>query len=249
MGKSRVVFRTELAPDIYKMTFDTKECGFTGPGQYALIKVGDQSRPYQVCDYDSNRYTIVFRADGRGGGKLMELEYGDEVESITGLGRGFDVDSIPDGAVLVADSMGITEMLELARVLLTRGRSFRAVLGYADKDSIYMVDSFKNICNELEVLTLDGSNGRRGMASDGVRNVAYVCASGSPAMLKALSEKAQAGQFSLSEMMLLSDQREGDFTVEMMDGDVKFSSFGPVFDKNQVRWDTLSVDKWSKSTF
>ena len=241
--------RVQLAPDIYKMTFETDSCRFSRPGQYVLIKTGGECRPYQVCDYDSERYTVVFKATDKYGQELAGIGFGGEVESETGLGNGFDVDAVPDNSVLVADSMGVIEMLELARALLIRGKKFKMVLGFNNKDSIVMMDSFRNICNELEVLTLDGSNGREGMASDAVRNADYVCASGTPAMLKALSGRAKEGQFSLSMMMHVSHAEKGDFDVGTKSGMVKCSKAGPVFDKNIVDWNSLSLEHWNRSTY
>ncbi len=249
MSKSKVSHRVQLAPDIYKMTFETDSCRFSRPGQYVLIKTGGECRPYQVCDYDSDRYTIVFRASDKYSRELSEVEFGGEVDSITGLGNGFDVDSIPDDTVLVADSMGVIEMLELARSLLIRGKKYKMVLGFKTRDNIFMMDSFRNICNELEVLTLDGSNGREGMASDAVRKAKYVCASGTPAMLKALADRADEGQFSLSTMMHVSPNENGDFEVGTHDGLVSCRENGPVFDKNRIEWDTLSLDRWNRSTY
>lgn len=249
MSKSKMAHRVQLAPGIYKMTFETDSCRFSRPGQYALIKTGGECRPYQVCDYDSDRYTVVFKATDKFGQELAAIEFGQEVESVTGLGNGFDVDVVPDESILVADSMGIIEMLELARALLIRGKKYKMVLGFNTKDTMVMMDSFRNICNELEVLTLDGSNGREGMASDAVRNAEYVCASGTPAMLKSLSGKTKDGQFSLSSMMHVSAEENGDFDVGTNDGMVKCSKVGPVFDKNIVDWDSLSLERWNRSTY
>lgn len=249
MSKSKVTHRVQLAPDIYKMTFETDSCRFSRPGQYVLIKTGGECRPYQVCDYDSDRYTIVFKATDKYGRELARIEYGGEVDSITGLGNGFDVNAVPDESVLVADSVGVIEMLELARSLLTRGKNFKMVLGFNSRDSIFMMDSFRNICNEMEVLTLDGSNGREGMASDAVRNAEYVCASGTPAMLQALAGKTKEGQFSLSTMMHASPEENGDFQVETDDGMVSCIEEGPVFDKNRIEWTTLSLERWNRSVY
>ncbi|MBQ6389223.1 MAG: hypothetical protein IJH90_06290 [Mogibacterium sp.] len=249
MGKSRAANRERLSHDIFKLTFDTDDCRFTGPGQYALIRVGGVFRPYQVCDYDSDRFTIVFKEDGRGGQDLLALNHDSVVETVTGLGNGFDVDAVPDGAVLAADSMGVSEMLELARALLMRGKNYKVVLGYTNKDNIFMIDSFRVICNEIEVVTLDGSNGREGRPYDVIRNADYVCASGSPGMLKELAARCANGQFSLSDMMLRTADEGGDFRVETTEGDKRCVGDGPVFDKNIVVWDTLSLDRWNRSAY
>ena len=248
MNKSRLVYRKRLANDVYKMTFDTDTCRFSRPGQYALIMIGERARPYQVCDYDSNRFTIVFKVRDASDDALARAEFGTEYESETGLGNGFDVDTVPEGAVLAADSMGVSEMLELARTLLIRGKRFRLVLGYKTKEDIYMVDSFRHICTDIEVLTLDGSNGRGGMASDSVRKSDYVCASGSPAMLKAITAKASDGQISFSNMMSVSAEEGGDFDVALRKGIVRCSTEGPVFRLNEVNWNDQALEHWGNCT-
>lgn len=240
MKKSRISHKEHLANEVYKITFDTDECKFRRPGQFAMIEIGGIVRPFPVCDYDSRRFSVVFRSDSEEGALLLRTEIGDEAGTLTGLGNGFDVDAVPDGAVIVADSAGVAEMLELARSLLTRGKSFKVVLGFTSRNNIYMVDSYRNICNEIEVLTLDGSNGREGMAADVVRNADYVCASGSLPMLKKLVLRCSEGQFSLSNQMLTTTAPEGDLIVPTRMGATSSIYDGPVYDKNEIKWEELN---------
>lgn len=240
MNKSRVTLKERLAKDVYKITFETDDCRFRRPGQFALIDAGGKVRPYPVCDYDSKRFSVAFKTDSEEGIALLNAEIGSELSTLTGLGNGFDVDSVPDGAYIVADSSGVAEMLELARSLLTRGKSFKAVLGFTTKDNIYMVNSYKSICNEIEVLTLDGSNGREGMAADAVRNADYVCASGSLPMLRKLVLRCSQGQFSLSNQMLITSEPEGELIVPTQAGNTSSINDGPVYDKNDIKWNELN---------
>lgn len=239
MKKSRVNHIEKLSNDVYKITFDTEDCRFRRPGQFAMVEYDGIVRPFPVCDYDSRRFSVVLRTDSRGGSELLKAQYGTEMDTITGLGNGFDVDAVPDGAYLVADSAGVAEMLELARALLTRGKNFKAVLGYDSKHDIYMMDSYRNICNEIEVLTLDGSNGREGMPADVIRNADYVCASGTLPMLRTLAAKCRNGQFSLSNLMLSTSEPEGAVIVPTNTGATSSINNGPVYDKNDIKWDIL----------
>ncbi|MBQ9272669.1 MAG: hypothetical protein IJ227_02975 [Mogibacterium sp.] len=235
----RIVQNDNLVHDIHKMTFDMGECDFRLPGQYAMIEACGVRRPYQVCDFDSNRFTVVFSADDAVGAKLATLRPGDEVTVTTGLGNGFDIDSMPEEVCLVADDLGIPEMLGLSRALLMRGIRCRLVLSYPSKSDIYMLESFRNLVNEIEVLTLDGSNGREGKASDAVKHAGYICAGGSLDMLKSLADKSGEGQFSLSSTVLARSADYDDCFIETTEGRLNCSDAGPVFDKNIIRWDTL----------
>lgn len=235
-----VVYNDNLVRDIHKMTFDMGECDFRLPGQYAMIEAGGVRRPYQVCDFDSNRFTVVFPADDSKEGKILaSLEPGEEVIVNMALGNGFDLDAMPEEVLLVADDLGIPEMLGLSRALLVRGIRCKLVLSYPSKKDIYMLESFRHLVNEIEVLTLDGSNGREGRASDAVRHVPYICAGGSLEMLKSLTDKADEGQFSLSSTILAESADYDDCFIETTEGRLNCSDAGPVFDKNIIKWDEL----------
>lgn len=237
---AKVVQNDNLVRDIHKMTIDTGECDFSLPGQYAMIEAGGMRRPYQVCDFDSNRFTIVFPANGRESSVLAGLAPGDEVLVNTGLGNGFDLEAMPDEVYLVADDMGIPEMLGLARSLLMRGIRCKLVLSYPTKKDIYMLESFRNLVNEIEVLTLDGSNGREGKASDIIRKAPYVCAGGSLDMLRELADRSENGQFSLSSTVLAESDDYDDCFIETKKGRLNCSDAGPVFDKNIIDWDRIA---------
>ena len=170
---------------------------------------------------------------------LAALEPGDEALIETGLGTGFDLDIIPADSYLVADDLGIPEMLGLSRALLMRGKPCKMVLCYPSKRDIYMLESFRNLVNEIEVLTVDGSNGREGLARDVVRNSPYICAGGSLGMLKDIAPKAENGQFSLSSTVLANSADYDDCFIDTTEGRLNCSDAGPVFDKNIVLWDKL----------
>ena len=237
----KVVKKDQLVNNIYKMTFDAEESGFKAPGQYAIIEACGHRKPYQVCDFDSERFTIVFPAEDSVSTELSEKNVGDEVVVEPGLGHGYSADDIPDEVLIVANGMGIPEMKSVARSLLVSGKKCRMVLEYPSKKDIYMLDTFKDLVNEIEVVTLDGSNGREGRAVDVVKDDDYVIAGGTLDMLKTLAGKVKAGQFSLSSNMLAHSDDYDDCFLETTDGRKNCSKDGPVFDKNTVKWELLGV--------
>jgi len=238
----KIVQNDNLVRNIHKMTFDMGESDFSLPGQYAMIEADGIRRPYQVCDFDSSRFTIVFPAEDECSRRLAALKPGDDALITTGLGNGFDLDAMPDEVCLVADDLGIPEMLGLARSLLMRGKTCRLILSYSSKKDIYMLESFRNLVSEIEVLTLDGSNGREGRASDAVRHAPYICAGGSLEMLRSLADKSDDGQFSLSSTVLAESADYDDCFIETTKGRLNCSDAGPVFDKNIIRWDSLKYN-------
>lgn len=198
----KIVEKKLLVEGIMKFTIETAETHFTAPGQYAILKLidSDDESDFTVSEYDGKRFTTVFKMEADVYKKIGALELGDKLEIQTGLGNGYDVADIPDGVIVAADAMGIPQMLGLLRELLMRGKECKLILGYASKDKVFMLPQFRSLCNNIEILTEDGSNGRQGRAYDAVRNTEYVCAAGSIEMLDALAKKADAGQFNLDGM-------------------------------------------------
>lgn len=235
----KLVANDILVRDIHRMTFDMGECEFSQPGQYADLEAGGIGGPYQVCDFDSNRFTIVFPIIDRVSEVLASLRPGEESIITTGLGKGFDLDKVPEEVLLVADDVGIPEMLGLVRRLVVRGKKCKLVLGYPSKDDIYMLDSFTHLVNEIEVLTLDGSNGREGGAADAIKHAPYACASGSLSMLRDLAGRVDNGQFSLSGTILAESTSYDECFIETTEGRLNCADAGPVFDKNIILWDKL----------
>ena len=198
----RIVEKKLLVENIMKFTIETAETHFTAPGQYAELRMSgsEDEGVFIVSEYDGKRFTTVFKMDGNPYEDISKLELGDQLEIRTGLGNGYDVNDIPNGAVVLADTTGIPQMLGLLREMLMRGKDCRLILGYESKDHVFMMPQFRNLCNNIEVLTADGSNGRQGRAYDGIRKADYVVAAGSVEMLDNLAKKADAGQFNLDGM-------------------------------------------------
>lgn len=191
-----------LIDELFKVTIEMRDNGFTKSGQYCIIgiKGSELEKNYTVCEFDGKRFSIVVKTGNEVTDRLLELEIGDEIRVEAGLGNGFNMDIVPDGVTLVADSDGIPQMVGVLRGLLMRGKSCNLVLGYSTKSRIYMVDTFSSLCNNIEIFTADGSNGRQGNADDGVRKAEYVCAAGSVEMLDRLTLKAEHGQFNSDGM-------------------------------------------------
>jgi dihydroorotate dehydrogenase electron transfer subunit len=235
----KLVSNDILVRNIHRMTFDMGECEFEQPGQYANLEAGGIGGPFQVCDFDSNRFTIVFPVIDKVSEVLASLKTGEEAIITTGLGNGFDLYKVPDEVTLVAHDVGIPEMLGLVRRLLVLGKKCKLILGYPSKDDIYMLDSFTNLVNEIEIVTLDGSNGRQGGPADVVKHAPYVCASGSLQMLRDLAAKVDEGQFSLSGTILAESTSYEERFIETTVGRVNCSDAGPVFNKDIILWDKI----------
>ena len=58
-------------------------------------------------------------------------------------------------------------------------------------------------------------------------------------MLKTLALRCSEGQFSLSNLMLSTSAKEGEVIVPTNIGETSTNSYGPVYDKNEIKWNEL----------
>ena len=81
-----------LTDSVYKMvlTGDTK--AICVPGQFVNLKLDGfyLRRPISVCDYDENSLTIIYKVVGEGTEKMCTMKAGEVIDTLTGLGNGYD---------------------------------------------------------------------------------------------------------------------------------------------------------------
>lgn len=199
MRTVKISEKQKLNDITYKFTMANGGDAFVAPGQYAKLYVNGTNDGVMapVAEYDSDRFIIILRVTDEAGKILASYEPGTMLEAELGLGDGFDIEAIPDGCVLAAEGIGIPSLLGLMRQLLMYGKDFRIVLGYDSMDSVYMLKPFETLASNLEIVTVDGSNGRKGHVSRAIHNEDYVCACASEEVLKELLPKTEDGQFAL----------------------------------------------------
>ncbi len=168
------------------------------PGQFIKIYCKDKSRilgrPISICEVDkeNKKLRVVFRVVGKGTEEFATLKQGEEVTLMGPLGNGFKVDK--KDAVLVAGGLGVAPMVELAKQLNEKkANSIRIVLGYRDKDHIFLTDVLKRY-GTVYIATEDGSVGEKGNVMnilptlDLTNSIVYVC--GPKPMMAAVSRFA-----------------------------------------------------------
>ncbi|MBR0373375.1 MAG: dihydroorotate dehydrogenase electron transfer subunit [Mogibacterium sp.] len=238
---SRILENKKIAEGVYKMTLETEFCQFEAPGQFAMVEVPGRflRRPISVSEYDSGRYTLVYKVVGKGTLDMSRMAASEEVDALTGLGNGYDVSAIPDGAVIVGGGIGIPPMLGLVKQLVMAGKSCWVVLGFNRAEEMFMVDDFRMFTNDLTIMTADGSRGRKGFVTDAFDHVPYICACGPLPMLKALRDKCDGGQFSLEARMGCGFGACMGCSIETTEGPRRICKEGPVFDKEVVLWERI----------
>lgn len=203
--KAKIKTKTLLAPDIYRITFETDICRGAKPGQFVLVYPKDGSkllgRPFCIADTTAEYMDIVFRVVGEGTREISSCTAGDMLEIEGPLGRGypFDNDKISGRTIaLLGGGLGAPSLLFLARELAAAGSAAEtaAYLGYRDKGfRCFLADDFRAYCMDTVIATDDGSEGIHGNVLEALeesgKNPELIYACGPLPMLKAVKEYAQ----------------------------------------------------------
>jgi dihydroorotate dehydrogenase electron transfer subunit len=206
-------------------------------------------------DAAAGTVSVRYRVVGRGTRALASKAIGDSLRIMGPLGRGFWWDHGLRSAALVGGGMGIAPLLPLALALRANGIRVEAFLGAQSKSGLFGVDILESAGCRIYVATDDGSEGRRGLATDiflsemnasGSQRHFGVFACGPAPMLRALTELCAARrlpcQISMEERMAcgLGVCMGCAILTAGADGAVRRERVcrqGPVFDGAEVRWD------------
>ena len=147
-----------LAPGIAKMA---------KPGQFIEIKTGKSPllrKPISLYGIDDALGTITFlyQVKGEGTLNLSLMGVNDPIDLLGPLGNGFTIKTHGKGKhLLVGGGIGIAPLLELGKVLKSKGETVEFILGFSSKEASYAMDEFHDIA-PLQVATMDGSLGTKG---------------------------------------------------------------------------------------
>ncbi len=121
-----VVQQEKIAKNIFELTLQGQIVQDANPGQFVHIRVSESfepllRRPISIANInkETNEFTLIYRAEGRGTEILSQKQIGDEVDVLGPLGNGFPVDAVPEGgtALLVGGGIGVPPLYELSKQL------------------------------------------------------------------------------------------------------------------------------------
>ena len=231
-----------IAKNTYRMTLSGDTSGITAPGQFINIKLEGLylRRPMSVCDYAPNSLTVIYKVIGKGTEMLSAMKSGAVLDTLTGLGNGFDIKNSGDSPVLIGGGCGVPPLFHLAKKLREKGvKKITAILGFDTKDSVFYEEEFKSICDEVYVTTNDGSYGTKGFVTDVLKDLSYsyfyTC--GPEPMLKAIyNVSSTSGELSFEERMGCGFGACMGCSCETKYGKKRICKDGPVLKKEEIIW-------------
>lgn len=231
----------KLVESVYETVLLGDTSSLRSPGQFINIKIDGLflRRPISVCDYDENSITIIYKVVGEGTQLMSEMQSGEKLDVLCGLGNGFDTSKSGDNPVLIGGGVGVPPMYNLCKKLISEGKKVTVILGFNNADEIFYEDKFKALGADVKVTTVDGSYGIKGYVTDALKdtNYTYFYACGPMPMFKAIENTATtSGQYSFEERMGCGFGACMGCSCKTKYGNKRICKDGPVLEREEIIW-------------
>ena len=163
----RIVNKKRLNPTVTMMDIEAPLVAKKArAGQFIILRVDEEGEriPLTVAGYDREAGTvkIIFQIVGATTEKLNHKNEGEFISDFVGpLGLPTDIEGLKD-VCIVGGGVGCAIALPVAKALHEAGCRVTSVIGFRSKDLLILEDEFKEVSEELFVMTDDGSYGRQG---------------------------------------------------------------------------------------
>ena len=217
--KAKIIEKVELIPGIFKISVNAhKLVERAKPGHFVEIRVNDDIEPFlrrpisiHNLERNSGKLEFIFQVKGKGTQILSKKNVGDVIDIIGPLGNGTFEFSKYNNLGIIGGGIGVFPLYELAKEAKFEDRNINTYLGFRNKDFVVLEEEFKNVSNNIEVTTDDGSYSQKGFAIDLLKRdieqnkIDCIYACGPLPMLKAVKQLAEEKnipcQISLEERM------------------------------------------------
>ena len=236
-----VTEQSRLTPTVFRMRLSGDTAAITAPGQFVNIRLEGRflRRPISVCDVEGDVLTLIYKVVGKGTEQMSQMQPGERLDLLTGLGNGFDTSLSGDRPLLIGGGIGSAPLYWLARELVSQGRRVTAVLGFNTKDEVFYEDQFRALGRDVTVATADGSYGVRGFVTDALpEQYSYYYTCGPEPMLRAVHKAAKgSGQLSFEERMGCGFGACMGCSCKTVTGYKRICKDGPVLAKEEILWE------------
>jgi ferredoxin--NADP+ reductase len=251
-----IISKKQLAPGVTQLVVKAPQIAAkANPGQFIILRIDEKGEriPLTIADFDiiSGTITIIFQEIGKTTAELSMLKVGDSILDIVGpLGNPTKIEKL--GTVcLIAGGVGTAEIIPVAKGFKQAGNKVVAIIGARNKGLIILENELKAFCDELIIVTDDGSYGKKGFVTDALSGlissnarIDTVYTVGPVPMMKAVSALTAKHNIktivSLNPIMVDGTGMCGVCRVSV-GGKTRFACVdGPEFDGHQVNWEQLS---------
>ncbi len=231
-----------IAPNVYEMILGGDTSDITATGQFVNIKLDGfyLRRPISVCDFAEDELKIIYKVVGEGTEYMAKLGNGEELDILTGLGNGYDMEKSGEAPLLIGGGVGVPPLYALAKRLVAQGKKVKVILGFNTESEIFYENEFKALGADVYVTTADGSYGIKGFVTNAFETVGeytHIFTCGPEPMLKAIYNASEtSGQFSFEERMGCGFGACMGCSCKTKYGNKRICKDGPVLEKEEIIW-------------
>ena len=255
----KILEKKQLSAGVFYMKVEAPEIARNRKaGQFVIIQVESEFGervPLTIADANAEEgwIALVFQAVGATTFKLSQKEAGECLPTVLGpLGKPSKIEKYDRPVLVVGGGFGVAPCYPIVQAHKAIGNKVIMVICARNKDLLIYVDEMKAICDEVIIMTDDGSAGRQGVSTVPLKEMcesqcppAEVIAIGPPIMMKfcALTTKPYnvPTTVSLNTIMIDGTGMCGGCRVTV-GNEMKFVCVdGPEFDAHQVDWDNMMM--------
>ena len=166
----KIVKKRELNPTVTEMVIEAPLIAKKAKaGQFIIIRAKEDSEriPLTIAHYDAAAGTvaIIFQIVGAGTMQLNSLKESEYVHDFVGpLGKATEIEGLKNVCV-VGGGVGCAIALPVAQALKAQGTKVTGIIGFRNKDLVILEDEFRACCDELIIMSDDGSYGQKGVVT------------------------------------------------------------------------------------
>lgn len=230
-----------LTEGVYEMKLSGDISAVKNPGQFVNISIDGcyLRRPISVCDVDGDTLTIIYKVVGEGTERLSKYAAGEKIDTLVGLGNGYDLSLSGEKPLLIGGGVGVPPMYLLAKKLVEKGVKPTVILGFNTKSEVFYEKKFKTLGATVYVTTADGSYGKKGFVTDIMKDLdyTYFYTCGPMPMFKAIEKIAKgSGEFSFEERMGCGFGACMGCSCKTKYGNKRICKDGPVLRREEIVW-------------
>lgn len=254
-----ILEKKELSAGVFYMKVRAPEIAKNRKaGQFIILQVDaeyGERIPLTIADANENEgwIALVFQAVGATTFLLSQKNAGDEIPVLLGpLGNPSVIKKYDAPVVVVGGGFGVAPCYPIVEAHKKIGNKVTMIIGARNKDLLIFVDEMKAICDNVIIMTDDGSAGEKGLVTIPLERLcketpqpAEVIAIGPPVMMKFAAKTTEPFHIpttvSLNTLMIDGTGMCGCCRT-IVDGKIKFVCVdGPDFDAHKVDWDTMML--------
>lgn len=235
----KIISNKPAAKGVYELRLGGDAAAMRRPGQFVNIMIDGcyLRRPFSVADWDEQGILIYYKVVGEGTARLSAYKPGQTLNSLTGLGNGFETRDC-QRPLLIGGGVGVPPLYALAKRFVEMNITPVALLGFATREDVFLADSFHSIGCKVDV-TLETDGLRVTDRLDRyatARDTYFAC--GPEGMLRAIHARLEMpGQLSLETRMACGVGLCVGCTCRTKLGGRRVCTDGPVFGKDEIIWD------------